>query len=67
MYFKHVEALGAVADAVNDLILKRQRSDKMAVSIQAAGMIKKLQVSTNQVKDRENNITGYICTVEQVF
>ncbi|PKL92797.1 MAG: hypothetical protein CVV21_00170 [Candidatus Goldiibacteriota bacterium HGW-Goldbacteria-1] len=67
MHFKHLEAIGDAAELINNLILKRQPSEKVSVSIQAAGIIKKLLVSTYHVKDRENNITGYICSVEQVF
>jgi len=67
LHFKHVEAISDVFELINNLILKKQAAEKMAISIQAMGIIKKLLVSTYHVKDRDNNITGYICSVEQVF
>lgn len=67
LHFRQVEAIGEAAELINNLVLKRQPAENAAVSIQAAGMLKKLLVSTYNIKDRENNIIGYICSVEQVF
>jgi PAS domain-containing protein len=65
MHYKELEALGGVGELISEIRLKRQLAFDGVVSIRTDGIEKNLVVNTSYIKDRSENIIGYLCTVKQ--
>ena len=65
MFYKEVNMLGGVGDIISDIKLKRQLTFDGEINIKVDGTEKTLIINTSYIKDRSENIIGYLCTIRQ--